>query len=110
VSEKPVQFTHQRGIRHDEVMVRDIMTPADRLEAMEFEDVLKARVGDVIATLKLSGRQHALAIEHGPAAVGARSIRGMFSLTQIARQLGLPPQAVHDIRRTFVEIEAAMGG
>ena len=105
--EKPILLTQQRGIRYDEVMVRDIMTPAERLEAMELADVLKARVGDVVVTLRLSGRQHALVIERG---TSEPTVRGIFSLTQIARQLGLAPQPVHDIGRTFVEIEAALGG
>jgi CBS domain len=109
LGEKPIQLAQQRGVRHDEILVRDLMTPADRLEAMEFDEVLNARVGDVIATLKLSGRQHALAVERTTAG-GPPHVRGIFSLTRIARQLGLAPQPVHDIGRTFIEIEATMGG
>jgi CBS domain-containing protein len=108
LGEKPIQLAQERGMRHDEVLVRDVMTPADRLEAMEFDDVLTARVGDVVATLRLSGRQHALVIEG--VAGAPLNVRGIFSLTRIARQLGLPPQPVHDIGRTFIEIEAAIGG
>lgn len=110
LGENPIQFAQQRGIRHDEVTVRDVMTPADRLDAVEFDDTINARVGDVIATLRLSGRQHALVVERvSSGATGPmHTIRGIFSLTQIARQLGLPPQSVHDIGSTFVEIEAVM--
>jgi hypothetical protein len=109
LGERPIQFAQQRGIRHDEVVVRDVMTPAERLEAMDLEAVLHARVGDVVATLGISGRQHALVIEQGSDAA-RRTVRGIFSLTQIARQLGLPSQPAHDIGRTFVEIMAAIGG
>ena len=108
LGEKPIQLAQERAMRHDEVLVRDVMTPADRLEAMEFDKVLNARVGDVVATLRLSGRQHALVIERGVAGAPL-NVRGIFSLTRIARQLGLP-QPVHDIGRTFVEIETAIGG
>jgi hypothetical protein len=85
------------------------MTPAERLEILDLDAVRSARVGDVIATLRLAGRQHALVVETDPdtAAVG-KVIRGIFSLTQIARQLGIPPQHVHDIARTFAEIEEAI--
>ncbi len=111
LGEKPVQFSQQRGARHDAILVRDLMTPADLLEAMSFEEVLQARVGDIVATLRHAGRQHALVIESAPA--GATSpilfVRGMFSLTQIARQLGLPPQTGHEVARTFAEIETAIG-
>ena len=108
LGERPIQLAQQRGIRHDEVIVREVMTPADRLEAMGFEDVRRARVGDVVATLKLSGRQHALVVESAPDAAGS-TVRGIFSLTQIARQLGLPARSAHDIAATFVALEAAIG-
>ena len=111
LGEKPVKVARDRGARHDEVLVREVMTPADRLEALELQDVLHARVGDVVETLKQSGRQHALVIESGAAGQvpATRTVRGLFSLTQIARQLGLPPQTEYDVARTFVEIEAAIG-
>ena len=108
--EKPIQFAQERGIRHGDVLVRDIMTPADRLEILDFRDVERSRVGDVVATLRLAGRQHALVVEEiAEAPSGQVTVRGIFSLTQIARQLGIPSQQVHDIARTFAEIEAAIG-
>jgi len=78
---------------------------------MELQDVLQVRVGDIVESLKRSGRQHALVIESGSADAtsASRTVRGIFSLTQIARQLGLPPQIGHDAARTFAEIEAAIG-
>ena len=108
MGERPIQVAQGRDIHHDEVLTTDIMTPADRLEVLSFSDVLRARVGDIVATLKLAGRQHALVVEPSESgAPGLRAARGIFSLTQIARQLGIPPQ-VHDIARTFAEIEAAI--
>jgi len=111
LGEKPIQIAQDRGVRHIEVRVSEVMTPADLLEAMELQDVLQVRVGDIVETLKRSGRQHALVIESGPADAtsATRSVRGIFSLTQIARQLGLPPQIGRDVARTFAEIEAAIG-
>jgi hypothetical protein len=110
LGERPIQFAQERGIRHGEVVVHDIMTPADRLEILDFNDVERARVGDVVATLRLAGRQHALAVETIEGApTGQQAVRGIFSLTQIARQLGIPPQQMHDIARTFAEIEAVIG-
>jgi CBS domain-containing protein len=109
LGERPIKFAQERGFRHDEIVVRDIMTPADRLEILDFNDVQSARVGDVIATLRSSGRQHALAVEAVEEGANVqRTVRGIFSLTQIARQLGIPAQQVHDIARTFAEIEAAI--
>jgi CBS domain-containing protein len=109
LGERPIKFAQERGFRHDEIVVRDIMTPSDRLEILDFSDVQGARVGDVIATLRAAGRQHALAVEAVDEEGSLRrTVRGIFSLTQIARQLGIPPQQAHDIARTFAEIEAAI--
>ena len=109
LGEKPMRFAQARGIRHGEVLVRDIMTPSERLEILEHDAVAGVRVGDVIATLRFAGRQHALVVETNPEAPGnEKTIIGIFSLTQIARQLGIPSQQVHDIARTFAEIEAVI--
>jgi len=108
LGERPILVAQQRSIRHDEVLVRHVMTPAEALEAMDLDEVLRARVGDIVASLRLSGRQHALVVE-GEAASPTRIVRGIFSLTQIARQLGLPAQTSHDVARTFADIEAAIG-
>jgi CBS domain-containing protein len=110
LGEKPIQVVQRRGVRHVDVLVREVMTPADLLETLELRDVQQARVGDIVETLKSSGRQHALVIESSSAdASPAYTVRGMFSLTQIARQMGLPPQVRRDVARTFAEIEAAIG-
>ena len=111
LGERPVQIAQDRGVRHVDVLVSEVMTPADLMEAMELQDVLQVRVGDIVETLKRSGRQHALVTESASADAtsATRTVRGIFSLTQIARQLGLSPQIGHDVARTFAEIEAAIG-
>ena len=111
LGEKPIQIAQDRGVRHMGILVGEVMTPADSLEAMTLQDVLQVRVGDIVETLKQSGRQHALVIESGStdAASPTLTVRGIFSLTQIARQLGLPSQIGRDVARTFAEIEAAIG-
>lgn len=105
MGEKPMQIVLERGIRHEEVLVRDIMTPRDRLEVLDMEVVRAAEVGHVVATLKWTGRQHALVAEED--ASGRQMIRGIFSASQIARQLGMTIHAVQ-IASTFAEIEAAI--
>ena len=105
LGQKPIQLTRQRGIRHDEVLVRDIMTPAELLEVIDMGELRRARVGDVVETLKRAGRQHALVVDETPEA--QQMIVGIFSLTQIARQLGITFSAP-DIGRVLTEIEAAM--
>lgn len=111
LGEKPIRVAQQRRVGHAEVLVRDVMTPASLLETMELDEVLRARVGDIVASLRRSGRQHALVVAAAPADTASPTliVRGIFSLTQIARQLGHPPQSGHSVARTFAEIEAAIG-
>jgi len=111
LGERPIQVAQERGLRHAEVLVGHVMTPAAQLEAIELRDVQQARVGDIVETLKRSDRQHALVIDGRSAepASAERTVRGIFSLTQIARQLGLPPH-VGRVALTFAEIEAAIAG
>lgn len=106
LGEKPVQVASERGVRRQELAVRDIMTPQERLEVLNMEDVRAAKVGHVVATLKKAGRQHALVVEHD--GKGRQTVRGLFSATQIARQLGVSIQT-SEIARTFAEIESTLG-
>jgi CBS-domain-containing membrane protein len=105
LGEKPMQTITQRGIRRDELLVRDIMTPQERLEVLDLNDVRAAKVGHIVATLKRCGRQHALVVEASGAA--AQTVRGLFSATQIARQLGVAIPT-SEIALTFSEIEAQL--
>jgi CBS domain-containing protein len=103
--EKPMQIITERGGRRHDIVVRDIMTPQDRLEVLDLRNVQRARVGQIVATLKESARQHALVVDND--GDGRQRVRGMFSLTQIARQLGVSIQP-SEVARTFYEIEAQL--
>lgn len=85
LGEKPVNFLKNMGGTHADILVRDIMTPQRELEVLRLDDVYDAKVGNIVATLAKAGRQHALVVEDN--ADGSQTIRGLFSSTQIARQL-----------------------
>ncbi len=91
-----------RGVRRDELTVADVMTPAERVEVIELAEVERARVGHVLETLRGAGRQHALVVD------AESMVRGIFSISQIARQLGVSVQAGGEVALTFSEIEAAL--
>ena len=105
LGEKPLQMIAERGCRHEDILVRDIMTPPHRLEVLHLSDAHNAKVGHIVATLKKSGRQHAVVVEVGHD--GKQTVRGLFSATQIARQLGVAIQT-SEIARTFSEIESQL--
>jgi CBS domain-containing protein len=102
LGERPMRFVEAHAVRHGDILVQDVMTPAERLEAIPMDEVRAAKVGHVVATLRYSGRQHALVTDPDG------RIRGIFSATQIARCLGVDPQSVNpvEIAQTFAEIES----
>jgi CBS domain-containing protein len=105
LSEKPMRAAIERGLRRDELTVGDVMTPAALVEVIAYVDVEGARVGHVLETLRRDGRQHALVVEPD----GARTmVRGIFSISQIARQLGVEVPGGAEVARTFSEIESAI--
>jgi CBS-domain-containing membrane protein len=105
LGEKPVLIAAERGIRREEVLVRDVMTPRERLQVLAMEQVQAAKVGHIVATLKLAGRQHAMVLDHDDR--GRQRVRGIFSSTQIARQLGVAIQT-SAVAQTFSDIEATL--
>jgi CBS domain-containing protein len=102
LGERAMLVATERGMRRDELTVADIMVSAERVEVIALEDVTAARVGHVLETLRRAGRQHALVVD------GERMVLGIFSLSQIARQLGLALPAGGEVARTFSEIGAAI--
>ena len=102
LGEKPIRFMQSRGVAHAEIQVEDIMTPASMLEAMSLIDVAQMRVGHIVATLKKVRRQHLMVAEEG-----GRRIRGLFSASQVARQLGMELQTF-EVAQSFADIEAAL--
>jgi hypothetical protein len=92
-------------VRHSDILVADVMTPASRLDAFDLRTIEHACVGHVVASLQRSRRHHALVIQQDGR--GSTEVRGVFSLSQIARQLGTPLR-LPEIADNFAEIEAAL--
>lgn len=105
LGEKPMQHLARYGGERSDIRVRDLMTPRARLEVLPMADIERARVGHVAATLKLAGRQHAMVVEEDRH--GHEVVRGVFSASQIERQLGEPVSGGLPAR-SFAEIEAAL--
>jgi len=102
LGEKPMRFMQERGVSHAEILVEDIMTPASMLEALALVEVAQMRVGHIVATLKKVGRKHLMVAEEG-----GRTVRGLFSTSQIARQLGMELQTF-EVAASFADVEAAL--
>ena len=71
----------------------------------------------MLETLSRAGRQHALVVDTDVLPTESlidkplrrTMVRGIFSLSQLARQLGVPLQSAGEVARTFSDIEAALG-
>jgi len=105
LGEKPMRFVQERGVKHNEILVSDIMTPLDRLEIISIEELLHARVGHIIASFHDTGRQHILVIENN--AETNHSVCGIFSFTQIERQLGTTIPSTK-VAENFAEIKKTL--
>jgi CBS-domain-containing membrane protein len=102
LGEKPMRYAQSHDAKHADLVVADLMTPADRMDVLSLQDVAQMRVGHIVATLKDVRRQHLLVAEDG-----GKRVRGIFSATQLARQLGVAVQTF-EVAQTFAEIEAVL--
>ncbi|MCP5300175.1 MAG: CBS domain-containing protein [Chromatiaceae bacterium] len=85
--ENILRFINDTNTPRKDLIVRDIMTPQHKIDVLEMGDVATSRVGDLVATLKRMGRQHALVVDRS--GQGQQTIRGLLSTSQIGRQLGI---------------------
>lgn len=116
LGEKSMRAAIELGIKRGELTVADIMTPARQVEVIALGDIEGARVGHVLETLRHAGRQHALVVDFDvippksliDAPVRRSMVRGILSLSQLGRQLGIVLQTSGEVARTFAEIESAL--
>lgn len=92
---------------HAELPVAQVMTPAAETEALDYADVAHLRVSDLARLMRERGRQHALVTEKE--SDGRTVVRGIFSITQIGRQLGVTIEASGRVQ-SFAEIEHLIAG
>jgi CBS-domain-containing membrane protein len=105
LGEKPIRYAQDFGRNVTELQVSDIMIPKAEVEVLDYADVTHASVGDIVNTLKASGRGHCLVVRpRKSTSDNTLELVGIFSATQIARQLGIHIHT-HEIAKTFAEVE-----
>lgn len=103
--EKPLQFMQsssgERGWR--DVQVRDVMEPLASWQVLDFSEVSRLSVNDVVALLVHAGKRHLVIVEETKRGA-SQVVRGLFSASRVQRLLGkaieIEPRAT-----TFAEIE-----
>lgn len=106
LGDKPLRLLRELSLRHSEIRVRDVMVARDQLEFIAYSDVLKVGVGNVVETLRRTGRRHALVYDTDQR-TGMQAVRGIFSATRLAQQLGMSFEPM-EVATTFAEVEAAI--
>jgi CBS domain-containing protein len=104
--DQQMRAVHDRGVRYDDLVVADVMTPVDELETLDFARVKVATVGHLVATLQRHGRNHMLVMQ-AASPVSPRRVRGVISRSQIERQLG-QAITITPVASSFAEIERAL--
>lgn len=72
------------GFSRSELTVDDLMTPRESIKALNYQDVERASIANLVDTLKLNGVQHCLVVDPKQ-----HHIRGVISASDIARKLKL---------------------
>jgi CBS domain containing-hemolysin-like protein len=103
MGDRPIKYIQEHGGKHADLKVRDVMTPIENIEVLSMTEVERASVGHIVATLENVGRQHAMVVDVDRLS-GEETVRGIFSITQIGRQLGIPLQTF-EVARTFADIK-----
>lgn len=73
------------GMKRGEIELSDFMTPKRDLKALDYQEVVKASISEVVCKLKSSGEQHCLVVDRDN-----HKIKGIFSASDISRKLHLP--------------------
>ncbi len=98
--ERPLIYLREHGGDRNAILVQDIMTSRENIEAINYADVVRASVGDIIETLRQANRQHLLVVDN-------EHIRGLFSATDIARSIGEDIQ-INGRAGNFAELNSAL--
>lgn len=95
ISSSQIQSAHVAAIARSlqmmvkELMVKQVMTPFELLQTIDFKELDHARVGHIARLIHELGVQHLLVIEHREG-LPRPIVRGIFSASRISRQLGMP--------------------
>jgi CBS domain-containing protein len=120
--EKPIKLAQESRISHSEIRVSDVMTPQAKIEALHMLSVRNAEVGHIVATLRALEQRHLLVVqsadENGEPAddeampsigSGTQVVRGLFSSTQIGRQLRVDVDEIMTPAHSLAEMQRGMG-
>lgn len=93
-SRSAMSIATSAGLKRDDISIKEVMTPRDRLHAMPLTEITHACIGDLMRTLQHTGTPHMLVVD-----TYNHEIRGVIASSDIARRLNIPvdisKKAVH---------------
>jgi hypothetical protein len=92
------------GVTADEVLVRDVMRPKKMIHGLDIGELDKAKIGEVLATLKHLGEPDILVIDNS---VTPSLICGVLSVSDISRELGIDFD-ISSRARTFADLQQVL--
>jgi CBS-domain-containing membrane protein len=103
--EKPLLFMQsssgERGWR--DVQVRDVMEPVASWQVLDYADVRRLWVEDLVPLLEYAGKHHLVVVENTRAG-RTQVVRGIISASRVQRLLGASVE-IEPLATTFAEIE-----
>jgi len=105
--EKPIRLVEEERMPRSRISVARVMTPQADIPVLNMLSVRNVQVGNVIATLHELERQHVLVVEVDPESKSQR-VRGLFSLSQISKQLGKDVSEIMTPAHSLAEMQRGM--
>lgn len=109
MGEKPMRYLQSvdctfTSCTREDVLVTHIMVPVENWEVIDYSDVEKARISQVVDSFKSTGRRHLVVTERDG---NVNVVRGILSATRVEQALGMQ---LHIVRtaKSFAEIESAL--
>ncbi len=107
LGEKPVKLAQEDKLSHAQISVKMVMLPQSEVKSVRMLSVKDAEVGHIIQTLKSLERQHLLVTDEDDK--GRQVVCGLFSSSQISRQLGRGEDPIVNMPHSLAEMKQVLG-
>lgn len=97
LGEKPIKILEERRINRGEITARMVMVPQTQIAAIDYDSLTNIRVGNIVNTLRGNHEHYVLVIQ--TLEKNQKIIRGLFSISQISKQLHM------DLNNNFSKAE-----
>nr|VFK37854.1 MAG: CBS domain-containing protein [Candidatus Kentron sp. TC]VFK41694.1 MAG: CBS domain-containing protein [Candidatus Kentron sp. TC]VFK53787.1 MAG: CBS domain-containing protein [Candidatus Kentron sp. TC] len=104
LGEDPIRIVEKKRIPRAEITVSMVMTPQSEVTVINLISVRNAKVGHIVATLRKLNRKHLLVLDIDKT-TGKQNVCGLFSTSQIGRQLGVMVVPAMPAAQTLAEIK-----